>query len=36
MKVLKYGKLISLSAEHANGWHTHVLAFARLANLINI
>lgn len=28
-KVLRKGKMISLSAEHLHGWHTHVLAFAR-------
>ena len=28
-KVLRNGKMISLSAEHKYGWHTHVLAFAR-------
>lgn len=28
-KVLRKGRMISLSAEHMHGWHTHVLAFAR-------
>jgi hypothetical protein len=27
--VLQKGKLITLSAEHLHGWHTHVLVFAR-------
>ncbi|CAK79065.1 unnamed protein product (macronuclear) [Paramecium tetraurelia] len=28
-KVLRNGQMVSLSAEHMYGWHTHVLAFAR-------
>lgn len=28
-EVLRNGRLISLSAEHDLGWHSHVLAFAR-------
>ncbi|CAK56931.1 unnamed protein product (macronuclear) [Paramecium tetraurelia] len=28
-KVLRNGQIVSLSAEHMYGWHTHVLAFGR-------
>lgn len=28
-KVLRNGEIVSLSAEHMYGWHTHVLAYAR-------
>jgi hypothetical protein len=27
--VLRYGQLIPLVARHSNGWHSHVLAYAR-------
>lgn len=31
--VLRYGELIPLVAKHADGWHNHVLAFARYSLL---
>lgn len=31
--VLRYGELIPLIARHSDGWHNHVLAFARYSLL---
>lgn len=31
--VLRYGELVPLVARHTNGWHTHVLAYARYSLL---
>jgi len=31
-KVLQTGNFVPISAEHDDGWHTHVMSFARVKN----